>query len=295
MDKQVLVTIPHTARYQLDLDQGNNIRYIEQELKFWKVFTMEVANKPMFPFGQRAPEYRVSSQGQVTVPKYVLDALNIKSKEELSIEYDEIDRKLTVVKSFQRQFEEILLSYRPNFYEDRNNELLTIVGRDEIGQGDDRLLFVDRYEFDKLKKLYLKLKQKYEPNTEKPWVGVPDLGDQGLSIFLNESNNPSQLTVTKLGDKYLSEPMVAKLWRERIPFFMDEKKIYFYIEGKKQEHDVTPRQAQEIMKIFQRNAKQIGSYKDAFDQLVETALFYTGDMAIFRSPKNTVEFLPKRS
>ncbi|MFM9280854.1 AbrB/MazE/SpoVT family DNA-binding domain-containing protein [Paenibacillus jiagnxiensis] len=292
----MLITIPYSARYRLGLDdQGSRIQYVEHEGSFEKFYWIEPVQQPMFPFGKQEQGYRVTSQGQVTVPKYILETLQIQNKEELWIDFDVDNRRLSLRKSHVHRFQEILLSLRPNFYEDRENELLTIVGRDEAAEGDDRLLFVERSQFNQLCRLYRVIKERYEAGTNTSWVGVPDVGDQGISINLDETVVPSQLIVTKLGDKYLSDPMVAKLWRERIPFHMIDNKISYYNEGKKQEHDVTPRKAREIMQIFNRNAKQYGSFKDSTGQFVETVLFYTGDMVIYRRINKSLEFLPKQT
>lgn len=295
MDKQLQITIPQAARNELGLDQGGSICFVEQEYKYWKKFNIESASKPRFPFGQRVPEYRVSSQGQVTVPRYVLDALGIENKEELYLEYNEAQHSLTLARAFHRQFEDVLLSLRPNFYEDRENELLTLIQENGLGSNNDRLLYVNSYEFSKLRSLYSKLRHIYEPASKDSWIGVPELGDQGLSITLDETVKPTQLVITKLGDKYISDPLVSRLWRERIAFILEMNKIYYTDQGEMHVQEVDSNQAKNIMRIFNRNAKKFGYYRDAVGRLVETVIFYTGDMAVFRSPRHAIEFLPKRN
>lgn len=291
MLNQAMITIPQKIRDDLFLNPGVKIEYVKEENPFFPKYRIQQSLKPFW--GKRQNEYLISSQGQVTVPKYILDELKVQSKDELILESS--DEGLVLTRSPWHQFQDIILEYRPRFYSDIENDSLMIVTRNEEDPQVDRFVFVNAETFELLKHLYRRLQLTYGSDNQKDvsWVRIPYAADQGISIAYENNGGSTNFTVTKLGGKYLADSLLSRLWTQRIPFRMDHHVIH-YLDGKEQISESTnSKNFIQVLGVFRRNAKKIGKdHSTLADPRTVIIELFSGDLVIFHDTRPALEFWP---
>ncbi|WP_168121880.1 AbrB/MazE/SpoVT family DNA-binding domain-containing protein [Paenibacillus sp. HB172176] len=303
-EQQIQITIPLQVREELNVQPGDKViftlRYEASHLKYY-----EIARAPISLFQFEKKEYyRVSQRGQVTIPKQVIEDLELDYKDEVDMEY--ADRKLILRKGYLYQFRGLIVSLRPTFFDGSALELLTILTSDHPDEGEGRTLRVNEQIFTQLQQLYGKLKEKYEPESRFPWVGIMEpseneVRERGISITFDQSTMPNTLTLQKIGAEYLSNPLIANLWQQRVPFILKDKTITYKDETGVQTKKIDRMHWRSTMLEFQRYAKSFKQYCNVDGHEVDVVELYTGkrdsedgDLIMIYRLDNIIHYLPKQ-
>ncbi|MDN8593065.1 AbrB/MazE/SpoVT family DNA-binding domain-containing protein [Paenibacillus sp. 11B] len=284
MDKQVSVTIPWQARQDLTMFPGYRVEYVKEENQYTTYYKIQRSIKPVFSLGKKHQDYLISTQGQITVPRYILEDLNIRSKEELAVEF--MGEGLILVKSCWQKFHDLLLEIRPHFYEDLDNDTLTIVRRNDPDPGAERFVWVDTGTFKLFRYLHGKLRRLYAQ--ENLWFKIPGVGDIELSLMLREN----ELVLTKLGYKYLPDPLLSRLWNERVPFEINKNEIRYTENKVLKVQPIHEKSFQELLDIFRRNASKFKYHEKHEESKVEMLELHSGDWVNYHSSNQMIEYWP---
>ncbi|WP_163856895.1 hypothetical protein [Paenibacillus elgii] len=193
----VLFTIPIYFRERMRIEPGTTLEYEEFESGVGKRVMINFKPKQPFLFGNNNQDvYRVSAEGQISIPNHVLVYLGIQNKDEIDIELYAND--LTLIRGHFFRFKEIIVSKRNDFFMDHSSDLLIVRFQPESDQEHESTLFVDNTTFLELRHLYYKIKSKFDPNSSNPWVGVPeDTAGSLKGISIHYSTKPEALIIQK--------------------------------------------------------------------------------------------------
>ncbi|MBE9914152.1 AbrB/MazE/SpoVT family DNA-binding domain-containing protein [Paenibacillus donghaensis] len=281
---QIVFMIPISLRERLCIEPGTTLKYEEFESGGRKRVRINLIQKKRLPFQDI---YRVSENGQITIPKHVLAYLGIQNKDELDIELYGND--LTLIRGYLFQFKEIIESKRKGFFTNSSLDLLSVVFHQEPDQENERTLFVDNATFLELRHLYFKIKSKFDPNNPNWWVLIPEnpagsFKDKGISIHY--STESETLIIQKFSFEFLPD-QVAYLCRERIPFTIHKSTIT-YGNDNYQHVEELPLSSEKIAAIFHRYGHEFGDYFSENGYTVSTVKLYTDDLVVIEQRDSVI-------
>lgn len=224
----------------------------------------------------------------------MLEHLEIQNKEELDVEI--VNGELHLIRGWFYIFRNIVIERRPDFFRDTNpkNDCLTVRYHAQSDLPGNRTLRVNEETFSLMRSLFHKIKAKYEPHSQKPWVGIPLDPDglfeeTGLSLFLDQTIVPEAITIQKLGAAYLPEPL-NKLFRTRKAFVVKERKVSYLESGQQMSKEINFGQ-QELASLFFRNGREFRDYYTPTGEKVESVELYNGDLIIVKT--HSIEYWPR--